>query len=72
MHIKIKKIFVTLPKISIVKTIYYSLKFKSKILIGRETIIHLHKNSKITVNNGIALIVLAIHNLGGITLGFRN
>jgi len=42
-------------KISVIKTIYYSLKFKSKIFVGKGTVINLHRQSKI-INTGVLFI----------------
>jgi len=47
-----KKIYFVFCKISIIKSLYYSIKFKAKIFIGKGTKLNLHKNSKIIVNKG--------------------
>lgn len=49
---KVKKIFVILSKTSMIKTLYYSLKFKSQIIIGRGTALNLQKGSQIVVTKG--------------------
>lgn len=48
-------------RVSIIKSIWYSIKFKSKILIGRRCKVFLKKGSKINVKNGILKIGI-LHN----------
>ena len=43
-------------KLSILKTVWYSIKFRSKILVGKRCKIYLKKGSKIIVKNGVLRI----------------
>lgn len=54
---KIKKVFSILLKISVFKTLYYSIKFKAKIIVGKGTVINLQKCSKITILKGGVLFL---------------
>lgn len=51
-NLKILEYINIIPKISIIKTIYYILKFKALIIIGKGTILDLKKGSKILIHNG--------------------
>lgn len=48
----LKHVKFLVTRTSLIKSLYYSLKFKSQILVGRGTKINLHNNSRIVVNSG--------------------
>lgn len=73
-----QKFIFILKNLSIIKTVYYSLKYNSKILVGKNVFFNLHKGAKITVTNGKLFIgcyhtvkiptVLDIYNNGRLSI----
>ncbi|MGX9418453.1 acyltransferase [Vibrio sp. WJH972] len=50
-----------LPKISIIKSVYYSFKFRGKIIIGKNCRLYLKKDAKISFANNYSSLYLGIH-----------
>jgi len=56
------KFFIELiPKISLIKTSYYSLKFKGLIFVGKGTRINIHKAGRIVFENNKSSLYLGVH-----------
>ena len=50
-----------IKKVNLIKSIYYSIKFNSRIIIGYGTILHLERKTKILVDKG-GLLFIGVYN----------
>ena len=56
------KFFVNiLPKVSLIKTVYYSIKFKGVIVVGKGAKLNIHSKGKIIFQNSKSSLYLGVH-----------
>ncbi len=50
-----------LPKLSIIKSLYYSLRFKGIFLVGKGCVINIHSNARLIFNDKFSSIYVGVH-----------